>query len=286
MRLLRGLAAVLVFLVLATARPVFAWGPEGHQALSALAETLLTEEARKELQALLGELRLSDADICLWADNVRKDLKNGQWHYINIPFDAKDYVPVRDDHEGGSIIERLRHFTGVLKDKKAKKEDRLTALKYVVHFVGDLHMPLHAIARDNDKGGNLCKVFMPGKPEETNLHKVWDIDFVIANTGKALAAVYGEKNLKALADKLTADERKKIEAGEFADWALESHTAAREHAYAGVKSGDTLTEAYAANAAKIANDRLLRGGLRLARVLNEAFAAEAEKTAQPEAGKK
>ncbi|MCW8130987.1 MAG: hypothetical protein KIS92_11610 [Planctomycetota bacterium] len=258
-----------------------AWGPEGHQAIAALAEALLDEGARKALLELLEkDQQLSDFDICVWADNVKKDLKNGHWHYVDIPFEKDDYVPERDGKDGADVIERIAHFTAVLKDKKAEKAERVKALKYLVHFVADLHQPLHCIERDHDQGGNKCLVTMPGKTEQSNLHRVWDLDFVSLVLNKAVPAAYGAKLAEDEVSKMEAGARAKLAAGTATDWALEAHAVGKKDVYEGVKSGDTLTEAYVTQAAIVTKRQMLAAGVRLARVLNETLnPKEEEKTA-------
>ncbi|MBI3830304.1 MAG: S1/P1 nuclease, partial [Planctomycetes bacterium] len=260
----RTLCVLLLLASLLRPAPAAAWGPEGHEVIGALAEKLLDEEAKKALHELLAkDQQLSDFDICVWADTVRKELKNGTWHYVDIPFEADNYDPKRDGKDGVDVIERIAFFAKVLKDKKETKANRLNALKYLVHFVGDMHQPLHCIERDHDQGGNKVAVTMPGKTEASNLHRVWDGDFVMLNLEKTLPATYGENLYKEKVAKMDAEERKKIESGTAADWALECHAVAKKDVYQGVKNGDTLTEAYVANARKVSDQQMLKAGMRL-----------------------
>lgn len=261
--------ALAAFVCTGTAR---AWGPEGHEAIAALAEALLDEGARRALLELLAkDQQLSDFDICVWADNIKKEQKNGHWHYVDIPYDKADYVPERDGKDGSDVIERIAHFAAVLKDKATEKAERIKALKYLVHLVADMHQPLHCIERDHDQGGNKVLVTMPGSAEQSNLHRVWDLDFVSRALNKAVPAAYGAKLAENEVSKLEDAARTKLASGSVTDWALEAHAIAKKDIYEGVKSGDTLTEAYVASGVTVTKKQMLAAGVRLARVLNEAL---------------
>jgi hypothetical protein len=148
----------------------FAWGKEGHQVIASLAATQLTVKAHAEVDRLLalepGETLQS---ISTWPDEHRNPA-TGPWHYVNFPRTTCTYDAVRDCPDGHCVVGAIGKQLEIL-TSNASDEARLRALKYVVHFVGDVHQPLHAGYLD-DKGGNTYQLqaFMRG----SNLHALWD----------------------------------------------------------------------------------------------------------------
>ncbi len=93
---------------------------------------------------------------------------------MNIPVEAAGYDPAKHANEGDNVIDAIERFAKVLADVKAPRADRVEALKFLVHFIGDLHQPLHCADRNGDKGGNARLVFFPGRKKAVSLHTVWD----------------------------------------------------------------------------------------------------------------
>jgi len=152
-----------------------AWGPDGHRIAGAVAQTLLTAEAKAEVDALLAdETEPSLAGVSNWADTIRGDENwrfTGPWHYLNVPDLGCDYQPPRDCPDGNCVIGAIDAQTRVLADASQPRQKRIEALKFVVHLVGDEHQPLHAGLR-TDRGGNDFQINYLG--EGWNLHSVWD----------------------------------------------------------------------------------------------------------------
>lgn len=165
----------LANLLLSFGSIVFAWGPQGHESIAGLADSLLSPKAKQETTRLLYlEPGQTLTSIATWADENRtKD--NARWHFINFPRDTCTYEPDRDCRDGQCAIEALRKQISILSNKAASDKDRLTALKFVVHLMGDIHQPLHAGLSD-DKGGNQYQVQFGEK--STNLHALWDTDLI------------------------------------------------------------------------------------------------------------
>ncbi|MDO8769443.1 MAG: S1/P1 nuclease [Burkholderiaceae bacterium] len=148
----------------------FAWGTEGHQVIANLAQAQLTPKARKEVARLLAlEPVQTMASISTWADEHRNP-NSAAWHYVNFPRDSCTYDAERDCPDGRCVVGAIERQLEVFASN-APDEKRQTALKYVIHLVGDVHQPLHAGYRD-DKGGNTYQLqaFMRG----SNLHALWD----------------------------------------------------------------------------------------------------------------
>ena len=238
-------------------RPALAWGPEGHDVVAALAAANLTPAARTQVSALLGGNNMIVLDAN-WADEIRADRpQTAPWHYVNIPLNAPGYDPRRDCADGQCVVAQIEHNEHVLADKRAPKAARADALRFLIHFIADVHQPLHAV--DNgDKGGNAFTVFLRGK--RTNLHHVWDND-VVDIFGRDASEVAAQIN-----SSLTPEQKTQDGGGTPADWANESLAAAR-NIYAQIRNPH-LPRDYAQRQSGLTRDRLARAGLRLAAVLN------------------
>lgn len=151
-----------------------AWGSDGHKIVAMLAEAQLSPAARKEIDRLLAlEPGATLASISTWADEHRNPA-TAAWHYVNFPRGDCNYQPERDCPDGKCVVAAIDRQIEVLRTS-GDDEKRLNALKYVVHFIGDIHQPLHAGFGD-DRGGNSYQLqaFMRG----SNLHAVWDTGLI------------------------------------------------------------------------------------------------------------
>lgn len=257
-------AVALVCLLLPT--NAFAWGPEGHTVVALIAERTLTTEANAEVGKLLdrGETLSS---VATFADDYRTTCPaTAPWHYVNVPLAAPDFDARRDcKAPQDCIVLAIERSIEILRDRKAPKADRSLALRLLVHWVGDLHQPLHATSND-DRGGNDQQVRLGGR--STNLHSLWD-SVLIRLDGRS------EVNLaKALFSSTTPATRTQLEKGTVGDWTRESH-AAGKLAYEAIGAPPDKTRTlrlpddYADEMQPLLADELLKGGLRLSRVLNE-----------------
>ncbi len=240
----------------------FGWGKDGHRIVADMASRLLTDRTRTEVEDLLrGE---SLAEVSTWADVVRDDppyRATAPWHYVNIPKDGEAYEEKRDCPKAGCVVSAIRKQVETLKDAQVPREQRVEALKFLVHFVGDVHQPLHAGLAE-DRGGNEIIVDLLG--ERKNLHEVWDSDIIER----------AHRPWKEYADELTRrmseDQRKAWSSLDPARWATESHKLALTHAYAVGPEG-ALDEAYLDRARPVVEERLTAAGVRLAGLLNSIF---------------
>ena len=150
--------------------PALAWGPNGHRIVGEIAENHLTDAARKGIAELVG--RASLAQISTWADEIKSDpawRHASPWHYINVP--PGQTLDKARRSPRGDVVEAIKRFEGVLRDRGAGRKERVDALRFLVHLVGDVHQPLHA-GYGSDRGGNDIRVRWFG--ESTDLHTVWD----------------------------------------------------------------------------------------------------------------
>jgi hypothetical protein len=161
---------VTVFLPL----QALSWGAEGHQVITKLAESKLTPKARAEVNRLLAiEPDATLASISTWADEHRNPA-TAPLHYVNFPRGDCTYVPERDCPDGKCVVGAIKKQVEIL-GSNATDDKMLLALKYVIHFVGDVHQPLHP-GNGDDRGGNTYQLqaFMRG----SNLHAVWDTGLI------------------------------------------------------------------------------------------------------------
>jgi hypothetical protein len=269
MSLLRRTALCLLA-SLALAPIAQAWGPLGHSVVAALAQAQLSPAAEAEVLRLLAPDHTTQlADIASWPDQIQDDpaladlwKQTRQQHYINIHDSHCDYVPPRDCRDGQCVVGGLEHYVAILADPHQPDAVRREALKFVVHFVGDIHQPLHAGYRD-DKGGNAYQVQFEGKG--TNLHRVWDSGLL--STRHLDWQVYAQRLETPLPVPLPAPIAPLD--NPYAQWAEES---CRITGTPGFYPPDhKIDAAYVRTELPVAERRLQEAGRRLADVLNLAL---------------
>ncbi|WP_168219347.1 S1/P1 nuclease [Limnoglobus roseus] len=270
--------------------PARAWGPDGHQIVARIAELHLSADAKAELAALLPDAGLSDSNhisdtrLASFADFVRHNshfpqyAQSGPWHFVDIPISPDGpvaYDPQKHCKDGQCVLEQIEGFQKVLADKTQPKKKRQEALVFLVHFVGDMSQPLHCATR-NDRGGNDVKVHYLGQSgNHLNLHSVWDDNLVRENMASFDAIKAANQMNEAITDADVAEWQGKT----TKDWMLESYELARTSAYRVTPNGEFLATTGTVNLgsdyvkanAKVAGSQLRKGGVRLAKVLNDAL---------------
>jgi hypothetical protein len=235
----------------------FGWGAKGHRIVGDIAEAHLSPAAKAGVQSLLGADTL--ASISTWADEVRRNRpETYNWHFVDIPADAKGYDAARDcrpSAKGDCVIAELERARIVLADRNNRKDERVEALKFLVHFVGDIHQPMHGIGEA--RGGNDIHVVEFGSSQ-------WDSG-LIEHTGRSEADYVSYLEHLIQEKHLTAS-------GNLVDWANESHELARG---AWLSDGGSVDEKYYAKQITVVDERLASAGLRLAAVLNKVFENQA-----------
>jgi len=238
--------------------PAFSWYDTGHRVVALLAETGLTQKARKQVQDILPA-GTTLADAAVWPDHEGRSFNDlDPLHYVSIDEAAPGYDQSRDCPKRDCMVEALGWFIAALGDRTTPMMVKRIALRYVVHLMGDMHQPLHA-GRARDRGGTLITVSYRGKT--TNLHYFWDSDLV------DLDGVSVEDIVERLSRRINDNAKSKWQAGGPIDWTNESLRLARSHAYA---LGDAveLSDRYVENARPIVRTRLLQAAVRLTWVLN------------------
>ena len=206
------------------------WWDLGHRIVARLAESRLTPHTREAVRDILDGQSLADASV--WADNIRQYRHDAdRLHYVNIPLADTRYVPGRHCPGGQCIIAAIEQERHLLADPAASPEERAEALRFLIHFMGDLHQPLH-VADNGDRGGNQRAVVFLG--HATDLHKVWDGELIDSSVGNK------EEYFESLRGRMGSLDLKALEAGTVVDWAMEGHRIAVEHAYRLPRDGQTF----------------------------------------------
>jgi hypothetical protein len=268
-----------------------AWGDEGHKVVALVAQSFLDPIVRQQVNAMLAadtdDLTAHDiASAATWADKVR-DANNGgsrartrQWHFVDIEIAAPDLdkacfshpvIPAGTVASNGPaddcVVDKIDEFAAELADPKTDAEERVVALKFLLHFVGDLHQPMHS-ADDNDRGGNDKRVSADGF-KAGNLHGYWDTNFVTAlgDDAKTVAS--------DLVGHITKAQVAEWQKGSPADWATEAFYVAKADAYhlpePSSRGSYRLTDDYVTTATADVATQLSRAGVRLALILNTAM---------------
>ncbi len=260
-------AALLAPALLTVPSTAHAWGFQGHRLVGRIAEARLTPAAHADVGRLLaGEADPTLAGIAPWADQLRSSdpslgKRSARWHYVNIAEDGCHYQAPRHCPGGNCVVEALKAQTAILADPARSDAERTQALKFVVHFVGDIHQPMHA-GYGHDKGGNDFQLQYNNRG--SNLHSLWD-------SGMLNARRLDDDAYAGLLQSLPAPElAPRAELGRDADaWAEASCRIAVEHGVypASRKLGDDYTARYR----PVAEAQLRLAGERLAQVLNGAL---------------
>jgi hypothetical protein len=253
---------------------LLAWGPEGHEVVAALAESLLSDTAKSGVQSVIGNSTL--ASVSNWADQVRSQRdETYNWHFVDIPKNATGFSEDRDcflptnRHAGAAtdhyncVVDRITVFKQILADTTKSAQDRQEALKFIVHFVGDVHQPFHAVG--DDAGGNGVHVSEFGSTQcngnrPCNLHGAWDSG-MIEHTGMNRDAYVEHLKQFIATNHLVAS-------GNPQDWANESHLAGQA---AWLDDGGVIDDAYYNIQIQVVDKRLALAALRLAALLEDVF---------------
>lgn len=287
---------IAALLLLLCSNFVYAWGDKGHQVIASIAWQYLSPTAREKIDALLrsDDSGLTATDFVsesTWADAYRDSDRAShktryeqtrRWHYINLNLAKSDFakacfgsLPLKT-HEMASngpakacVTVKVEQFAAELASPRTSAIERRLALQFLIHLVGDLHQPLH-VGDNGDAGGNEIHVRAKGFKRGT-LHHYWD---------NAAVSKLGRKP-DSIAKKLIAQtgqiEQRHWQRGTPRDWTLETFAVARNIAYAKLPVKDAtgihvLDENYVAAAKNATAEQLVKAGIRLAKLLETAFA--------------
>ena len=247
----------------------FAWGATGHMVVAHIGEDNLTSAARVQVQDLLGSQTM--ADVSSWADDERsRHREQAGWHYID--WELKDGALLSGSSQNGTILDAISSQSAILENTAADKQERKKALMYVIHFLGDMHQPLHC-ADNFDKGGNGVNVTIFGQGD--NLHRTWDttmLNQIIRDEFPTTSTSI--RGFASIIEKRYADEATTAVQGTPESWAKQSSLTAKNVCYSFLKSDPmtsmtvTLGPDYYTVAKPVVEEQLAIAGFRLAKVLN------------------
>lgn len=252
--------------VAALPSPAFAWGSDGHRIVCAIAWDAMRPSTRNRIELLLDlKGKEAFADACNWADEYRSHHpETAPWHFVNVPVGKRRVDVDRDCAEPASciVVQIGRHLTTLKRD--ATKEERAIALKFVAHFVGDVHQPLHASYAE-DRGGNRIRGTFMGR--KMDMHGIWDSGLIQAD-GRSWVAIADE-----LRRRVTVTERRAWAKAAPLAWANESLDANHRRAmrYNARSEGFDWGKDYVADNQRVVMDRLSRAGVRLGSLLNQSL---------------
>jgi len=255
--------AILVLTSISLAITLISWGVVGHRAIGRIAENHLSKNARNEVRNLLGYESM--AMVSTYADEVRsykEHAHTGPWHYVNIPL-GLDYTTFKsqlDTLSKPNVYKAINNCVADLKNPAKSKPEKVYALKFLIHLVGDLHQPMH-LGRAEDQGGN--KIDVKFMPKETNLHGLWD-------TGLIDYAGMTYLELAQETDVLKKKDIKIYQQDEITKWAFESYKIS-EDLYAEAAQNKNFDFNYYPKHAREVHRRLAMAGVRLAGLLNAIY---------------
>ncbi len=296
------IACAIAAAALPMSRNAHAFGDEGHEVVALIAEHFLQPEVRHKVFAILAgdtsHLTASHdmAAEATWADRYRdstpaRHQQTGKWHFVDIDIKSPDLdaacfqhlpLPAATPASAGPphscVVDKIDQFEHELAAPATPKDERRMALQFLLHFVGDVHQPLHA-SNDHDFGGNSKLAQAQGLPRG-KLHHYWDAVFVeaIADGGAPSVA-------QQLIAGIDASQQQAWASGSAADWARESFEASRDFSYGKLpkpKQGVyQLGKTYVHGATALTSLQLSKAGVRLATLLNRALGAAQPGAAPP-----
>ena len=241
----------LGLVVLGYSLPAAAWWCEGHEAVALIAQNHLTPDARAQVERLLKGSPVAEPPSCkdsppdamavasTWADDAKYTEQTAAWHFMNIPMnlkkgDPEKYCgPVGPSHNGGPrpgcILSALRSAVDILLSKEESDDEKAKAIRYLIHFAGDLHQPLHTTS-NNDVGGNCLPVQFFDQADLTNLHASWDgliIERELVTRHQTVAQFASDIDQRFASKRAEWTKN----APQFDKWAWETHLLAMQVAY-------------------------------------------------------
>lgn len=235
------------------------WGPTGHRATAVIAEQYLSPKAKRKIKKLLGKETF--ATVSTYADEIKGNpelYKYSPWHYVNIA--PGDTYITSSKNPKGDLVTGIEMCKEILTSKTSTQEEKVFYLKLLIHFMGDLHQPLH-MGHQDDKGGNDFQVQWFG--EGTNLHSVWDAK-IIESYGMSyseLVTNFGQKDKQKY---------KIFTSGNLLNWVEEGKDLVQT-VYNSATKGENLKYNYLNTYMPIVEEQIEKGGMRLAAVLNAIY---------------
>ncbi len=251
---------LLCWFALAAVFNAHAWGQKGHDVTAWIAEQHLTPEAAAAVDRILGGHSL--VYYANWMDNASNTPEyaySKTWHYLNI--DEGETLETQPRHPQGDVLTALDGIIKRIRKGKLKPAEELDQLRMLIHLVGDLHCPMHA-GRSTDRGGNRVPVLYFGR--ENNLHSIWDTALVES------AHKWSYSEWQQQIDRLSQADAEMLCQGSPADWFRET-AAITASIYKVTPAGAKISYDYLNTMTPVIEQQFLRGGLRLASLLNALY---------------
>lgn len=272
----RLLVVIAVVASLAWAQSVRGWGKDGHYIVAWIAYQHLDPTAKVEIDRLLATDATTLWEAAYWPDAVARELPQyrhiAPFHYVNFAEGQDEYDPTRAN-PNGDVVQGIEKYATIVADKSKSDAERLEALRFLSHFVGDIHQPLHA-GRGSDRGGNDLRVTFYNS--RTNMHAVWDSE-IIKRSHTDWEGFAADLNGMIRPEDVEAY----IEHMEPEGWANESYRLAESEIYDEFEPGETLGKNYIEVKLPVVEDQLSIAGVRLATMLNRMFPAAPPAGAAP-----
>lgn len=236
---------------------MYSWGQKGHDVTAHIAERHLSHESQLLVDSLLDGKSL--VYWSNWLDNASHTPVlnySKTWHYKNIDED-QSYITA-PTHQAGDVVTALRRNLAIMRNQKTKKEEKSLALKMIIHLVGDLHQPMH-LGHATDLGGNKTPVKFFDSP--SNLHSVWDSRLPES------AHKWSYTEWADQIDRVSDTDIAILTSGNIDDWGRDTYTICSD-IYKKTPKGTTISYDYIADWTPVIELQFLKGGLRLARLLN------------------
>jgi hypothetical protein len=241
-----------------------AWGQNGHRIVGEIAESYLTPKAKAAIQKILGTESMAMAST--WADFIKSDTSYrylNAWHYAdyekNLNYEALQNTLKTDTTT--DAFTKINFLVAELKKKNLSQEKKLMYLRLLIHIVGDVHQPMH-VSPEGDQGGNDIKVTWFG--QSSNLHRVWDEQLI--EDQKLSYTEYSN-----WINHTTAGQRKKWQGQPMSEWFYESYKLSEQLHDEIKEQNPKLSYVYIYKHLSTLNEQLLKGGVRLAGLLNQIF---------------
>lgn len=252
---------IVLVLAMGVVLNALAWGPKGHDTVAYIAEQHLSKKTLKKVQEVLGGHSL--VYVANWMDNASHTNEYAYtktWHYVNVDPNEGTYANSKKD-AAGDVVTAINSIVENLKSGELSPDEEQAQLMMLIHLVGDMHCPMHA-GHKSDRGGNGTQVKYFGKQKK--LHSVWDSEIVES----AHRWSYSEWQFQI--DRASKKEQKAIIQGTPNDWIEETVVLAND-IYEESTTQQNLSYDYVANYTPIIEQQFLKGGLRLAALLEEIY---------------
>jgi len=290
---------IVALLLCGFALPVtsFGWGREGHRVVAKIAAKNLSQDARNKVATILGTnnagVEEALAEASTWPDEINKSqTKTADWHFVDVPVTAPFAIgPLCDGHN--CVIDRIQEMSDRLRTNQTgfklakppnpKRPMTSQELAFLIHFVGDIHQPLHS-ANNGDRGGNCDNLATPlthddGSKPTTEIHAAWDVDEVLA-----VFRAIGNEDTTANALFQRFKNGAPVEQRTPIDWAHEANDLAKKDVYqklnipghtapagqcaAGISNVNVTQQYLDGNVADV-QQQLMRAGIRLSNIIDQ-----------------